>query len=107
MLKFLFRFTGLWLLAGAFVAFVIDGARSIAASRLVFMPFMEAWSAVHAGSIETLRRAVEENLSHWMWESVVLRFFTAPLWMVLGVLGILLILIGRRRSRSIGYSSRD
>ena len=107
MFKFLFRFTGLWLLAGAFVAFVIDGARSIAASRFVFMPVRDAWTAVHAGSIETMQRGIEQNLSPWIWETVMLRFLNAPLWLVLGIFGCLLILVGRKRSRSIGYSSRD
>ena len=30
MIRFLLRFLGLWLLAGAFVALVLDGVRSIA-----------------------------------------------------------------------------
>jgi hypothetical protein len=107
MLKFLFRFTGLWLLAGAFVAFVIDGARSIAASRIVFMPFLEAWAAVHVGSIEAVQRGIEQNLSPWIWQSLALPVLNAPLWLILGVLGCLLILFGRKRTRSIGYSSRD
>lgn len=107
MFKFLFRFIGLWLLAGAFVAFVIDGARSIAASRIIFMPFLEAWSAVHAGSIETMQRGIEQNLSRWMWDSAIQPVLNAPLWLILGVLGCLLLLLGRKRAHSIGYSSRE
>jgi hypothetical protein len=107
MFKFLFRFTGLWLLAGAFVAFVIDGARSIAASRMVFMPLLEAWSAVSTGSIEVMQRGIEQNLSPWIWESLAMPLLKSPLWLVLGVLGCLFLLIGRRRTYSVGYSSRD
>ncbi len=107
MFKFLSRFIGLWLLAGAFVAFVIDGARSIGASRLVFMPWIEAWSAVHPGSLERTQRVIEYNFSPWMWESVLLKVLNAPLWLVLGVLGTVLILTGRKRTHSIGYSSRE
>lgn len=107
MFKFLFRFIGLWMLAGAFVAFVIDGARSIAASRLVVMPLMEAWSAISSGSIEALHQLIEKNFSSWMWEAVALKFLNAPLWLVLGIVGTLMILIGRKRTYSIGYSSRD
>ncbi len=107
MFKFLFRFIGLWLLAGAFVAFVIDGARSIAASRLVIMPLVEAWSAVNAASVEALHQIIEQNFSVWMWESVALKFLNAPLWLVLCVVGTLLILFGRKRTYSVGYSSRD
>lgn len=107
MFKFVFRFTGLWLLAGAFVALVIDGARSIAASRFVFMPLAEAWSAVNAASIEAMRKGIEQNLSPWMWEGLAMRLLNAPLWLVLGALGCLLLSIGRRRIHSVGYSSRD
>ncbi len=107
MFKFLFRFSGLWLLAGAFVAFVIDGARSIAASRFVFMPWIEAWSTVSPGSLEAVQRSIEQKLSPWMWESVLLRALNAPLWVALGIAGTILILLGRKRTHSIGYSSRD
>jgi hypothetical protein len=107
MIRFLFRFLGLWFLAGAFVALVIDGTYSIAASRLILTPVREIWDAIHPSSLDLLRSLVERNLSPWLWEKVFLTLLFTPLWLLLGVLGVVLVLLGRPRVRPIGYSSRD
>jgi hypothetical protein len=107
MFRFLFRFIGLWLLAGAFVALVIDGTRSITAGRLVVMPVAEAWLALHPTSLEWLRTTAERDVAPWLWNFAMAYVLYAPLWAALAVLGVLLILIGRQRARPIGYSSRD
>jgi hypothetical protein len=107
MFRFLFRFIGLWLLAGGFVAFVIDGTRSITAGRIVIMPVVEAWAAIHPPSLEWLKAVVERDFSSWLWDPVLVNILYAPLWALLGILGALLVFLGRRRARPIGYSSRD
>jgi hypothetical protein len=107
MFRFLFRFIGLWLLAGAFVALVIDGTRSITAGRVVIMPIAEAWLALHPASIDWLKQTAERDWPAWVWDPVLVYFLYAPLWAGLGMLGLLLALLGRRRARPIGYSSRD
>lgn len=107
MLRFIFRFLGLWFLAGAFVALVIDGTRSIAASRLVLTPVGEAWVAVHPGSLALLHAATEHNLSPWVWDKVLVNVLFSPLWLLLGAFGVALLMMGRARMRPIGYSSRD
>jgi hypothetical protein len=107
MFRFLFRFIGLWMLAGAFVALVIDGTRSITAGRIVIMPVAEGWLAVHPASLEWLKVVVERDISPRLWDPVLLQVMYAPLWLVLAVVGALLIFLGRRRARPIGYSSRD
>jgi hypothetical protein len=107
MIRFLFRFVGLWLLAGAFVAVVIDGTRSIGASRLVITPLGEAWAALHPASAESLQAAVERNLPPWFWEHVAIYILYAPIWTLLGGIGVLLVVLGRPRSPQVGYSSRD
>jgi hypothetical protein len=102
MFRFLFRFIGLWLLAGAFVALVIDGTRSITAGRLVIMPIAEAWLAIHPASIDWIKLTAERDMPHWVWDPMLVYFLYAPLWAGLGVLGFLLALLGRRRARPIG-----
>lgn len=104
MIRFLFRFTGLWLLAGAFVGLVIDGTRAIASSRIIFTPLSETWSALHPASLESLQKAAPA----WLWDPVMTNLLAAPFWVHLGVLGLLFLAIGRhRRATLIGYSSRD
>jgi hypothetical protein len=107
MFRFLFRFIGLWLLAGAFVALVIDGTRSVAASRIVLTTVGEAWSVVHRSSLEIFRAHIEASYPAWAWDPVAITFLFAPLWVTLGVLGVLFALLGRVPARPIGYSSRD
>ena len=107
MFRFLFRFVGLWLLAGAFVALVIDGTRSITAGRIVIMPLAEAWLALHPSSIERLKQTVERDLPAWFWDQALVYVLYAPLWAVLAAIGLFLVFIGRRRQKPIGYSSRD
>jgi hypothetical protein len=107
MFRFLFRFIGLWLLAGAFIALVIDGTRSITAGRIVIMPVAEAWIAVHPSSIEWAKTMIERDLSPRLWDPLMLYILYAPLWALFGILGLLLVFLGRRRARPIGYSSRD
>jgi hypothetical protein len=107
MLRFLARFTGLWLLAGAFVSLVIDGERSIASGRFIPTTFGEAWVAMHSASFDFTRDWVEAHLPGWLWNPVILGVLLTWLWIVLAALGAILVLIGRKRERPIGYSSRD
>ena len=107
MLRFLARFTGLWLLAGAFVSLVIDGNRSIAAGRLMLTAFGEAWFTMHPASLDAARNWIELHLPAWLWNPVILSVLLTPIWIVLAILGAVLVLVGRKRERTIGYSSRD
>ena len=107
MFRFLFRFIGLWLLAGGFIALVIDGTRSITGGRIVIMPMVEAWLVIHPASLEWLKTMIERDLSPRLWDPVFLYVLYAPLWVVLGAVGAVLVVLGRRRPRPIGYSSRD
>ena len=107
MVRFVFRFIGWWLLAGAFVAFVVDGTRSISASRLVLTPFGIAWDSLHPTSFDAMRNWVEGQLPGWVYNPIILSVLLTPLWIILGVLGFLLFLMGRKREHTIGYSSRD
>jgi hypothetical protein len=104
MIRFLFRFTGLWLLAGAFVALVIDGTRSVSASRFLFVPVRDAWMMINPASLD----AVQKQLAGGIFEPVIGPLLGMPFFMLLALLGLLFLLIGRRkRGRHIGYSSRD
>ena len=71
------------------------------------MPVAEAWVALHPTSIEWLRATFERDLPRWMWDSAMVYALFAPLWAVLGILGLILDFLGRRPQKLIGYSSRD
>lgn len=97
MIRFLVRFIGLWLLAGGFVAFVVDGTRSIASSDIVMTPLGEAWFATNEASLGHFQTLVETHLSPEIWERFMVPLLMAPLAAVLGGLGFILLLLGRTR----------
>ncbi len=104
MIRFLFRFAGLWLVAGAFVALVIDGTRSVSASRLVFAPIRDAWALVNAPGLE----AAQKQFAGSVWEPLFGLVLAIPFFVLLAAAGLLFLLLGRRKhERRIGYSSRD
>lgn len=104
MIRFLFRFAGLFLLAGAFTAFVYDGTKTIAGNNVFVTKLGDTWNAIHSPSLALLKPTIERYLTPWVWDPVVLNLLTAPTSLVLAVLGALLILIGRKKKPLIGYA---
>ncbi|MFL9823839.1 hypothetical protein [Rhodoplanes sp. SY1] len=105
MIRFAFRFVGLWILAAAFIFLVYDGTRSIAAGVVLIKPFGETWNDIHAGSLQALQPIMERH-SPWLWDPAMLKALTSPTWLVLGVIGMILVLLGRKKKPLIGYARR-
>jgi hypothetical protein len=104
MIRFLFRFIGLWLLAGAFAALVIDGTRSVAASALTITSVRDAWELLNPAGLS----AAQKQLAAAPWNQALAFLLNAPLWILLAAVGLILLALGRRRrTEAIGYSSRD
>ena len=59
MIRGLFRFVGMLLLAGAFVFLVYDGQRSIADQSLRVMKLGEFWNDMNQASQQSARAAIE------------------------------------------------
>jgi len=104
MIRFLFRFVGFVILAGAFIPLVYDGTKSIAGRQLVFTPLGQVWNNIHSTSLQLLQPAIERHISPYLWDPVVLNILTAPAWLVLGIVGAILMLIGRKKKPLIGYA---
>jgi hypothetical protein len=93
----------MFLLAGAFVAFVLDGTKTIAGNAVFVTRLGDTWNALHSTSLALLQPMIERH-SPWLWDVVIKNVLFAPTWVVLGVLGALLILIGRKKKPLIGYA---
>jgi hypothetical protein len=104
MIRFLLRTLGLLFLAAGFVFLVYDGTRSIAASQLVYTRVDEVWSLVHAASLPQLQPWIESHAPHWVWDRVATNVLSAPAVVALAIAGALLIPLGRRKKRLIGYA---
>jgi hypothetical protein len=104
MIRFVFRFFGVLILALAFILFIYDGARSIADNSIRIYKLGDLWSSVHQNSLLLLQPAIERHVAEWLWNPVILTILEQPSWLVLGIIGILLMLLGRKKKPLIGYA---
>jgi hypothetical protein len=104
MIRFLLRFLGLLVLAAAFILLIYDGAKSLADNRFYIYKLDQLWRDVHAGSLDGLKGLAERYVGDWIWPLIVVPVLEQPAWLVLGIVGILLMLLGRRKRPLIGYA---
>lgn len=103
MIRGFFRLIGLLLLAGGFIFMVYDGARWVADQSLRFTQFGQFWNDLNQSSQQAVKTWIESNVP-WLWTGFVKVILDQPVFVVLGVLGILLMLVFRPRKPLIGYS---
>ena len=103
MIRFLFRFIGLWILAAGFVALVRDGTKSIAGNAVFITKLADDWNNIQASSLESLKPASSATPALRAGRPSSTYVLAAPTWLVLGVIGSILILIGRKKKALIGY----
>ena len=99
MLRFLSRFVGLWLLAGALVALVVDGSKTIAAGEFVTTPLAGMWASISPDSLVAAEAYIVDSVSPLLWIGIIAPILNAPGFVVFGLLGIALMLLGRRKRR--------
>lgn len=104
-MRFLFRLVGLLFLAGAFTALVIDGTRSVAAGQVNVLPLGRTLTILSPAGFQKFQMLVEAKLP-LLWDPVLVTIFLLPTWVVLGVVGLILIALTRKRAPTIGYSRR-
>ena len=105
MIRFVFRFFGLLLLALGFIFLVYDGTRSIADQSLSFSTVGAAWANIHQSSFLALQPLVERLAGPRIWQAIVQRYFLQqPAFLVLAIIAAILILLGRKKKPLIGYA---
>ncbi|HEX3937462.1 MAG TPA: hypothetical protein VHX43_08145 [Xanthobacteraceae bacterium] len=103
MIRFLFRFIGLCLLATAFVLLVYDGTQSIANHDLIYTDVKYVWAMIDQNSLNAVQAWLKQKVA-WAWDPYLQKLFDLPAWVVIGIVAILLILLGRKRKPLIGYA---
>lgn len=104
MIRFLLRFIGLFCLAAAFILVIYDGTKSIAGNQLYLTSVSDLWQLLNAASLAELKPLVVPYAGGILWDPMAVGVLAAPSWALLGLFGILLILIGRRKKPLIGYA---
>jgi hypothetical protein len=103
MIRFFFRSLGLICLAGAFILVIYDGTKSIAGNRLYVTSVRALWDLINAGSLANLKPLIQPYAHGMLWDPVMLIFLAAPSWAVLAFLGVIFILLGKKKKPLIGY----
>jgi hypothetical protein len=106
MLRFLIRVLGLLLLAGGFVALIVDGTRSLAGGRLLVTTLRKGAAELFPLAYQALQSAVEQHLSAFLWDPVIATLLLTPISLAFGGVGALLIVLSHKQHEAIGYSSR-
>jgi len=104
MIRFLLRFIGLLLLALAFIFVVYDGIRTISDGTLLITKTGALWNTIHDGSLRMLQALVEQKLGPEAWQIGVAPVLDQPASAIFCVLGVLLIILGRKKKPLIGYA---
>ena len=104
MIRFLLRFVGLLLLALAFIFVVYDGIRTISDGALLITKTSVLWNTIHDGSLRMLQSLVEQKLGPDAWRVGVAPVLDQPVAAIFGVLGVVLIVLGRKKKPLIGYA---
>ncbi len=107
MIQLLFRSLGVTTLAVALVVLNYDCAKTLDARALHVTKLGEAWYAVNPNSLLLLQPAIERHVAVWLWDPVVQTVLEQPTWLALGVLGAILVLLGRKKSRSPATEATD
>jgi hypothetical protein len=94
------------LLAGAFVAAVIDGASSIGADQLSLHRLGDTLYWAMPAKFPLLQPLIERELGPAAWDPILLTLLKAPTFLVFALLGAGLLYLVRRRPPPIGFSSR-
>ena len=103
MIRFLLRSIGLLCLAAAFILVVYDGTKSIAGNALFFTSVRDLWTLLNPASLGKLQPLIAPYAGGLLWDPLMLSLLEAPAVLLLLLLGILLMLLGRRKKPLIGY----
>ncbi|MBV9738793.1 MAG: hypothetical protein JOZ30_04085 [Hyphomicrobiales bacterium] len=101
------RGLGYLILALGFIAFVVDGSRYIANNEWSFLTLGAAVDAVLPRAYAGWETAAKLRLPTFLWDPVLTRALALPFFVVAAVIGVLLLVLGRKRKPPIGYSNRD
>lgn len=93
-------------LAVGVIITVIDAARSLAATQVVWTPLLESWSAVAPSILTLVQTFFQEKLPTFFYDPIFLFLLSAPSAAVFVVLAALLYVLGARRERRFGEIGR-
>jgi hypothetical protein len=104
MLRLLTRFIGVLLLAGGFIALIVDGTRSIAGGELLVTSMARGISETLPALSRSLQ--AEAGGSGFLWSALTSTVLLLPVSLVFGGLGALLIVFSHKQESANRYWRR-
>ncbi len=86
-----------WLLLVAAAGYAAADALAPPPGGFRLRAFGEWWFRLHPDSLQLLQPAIERHVAVFLWDPVLLTLLQAPLALLLGALGTVLLLLARRR----------
>ncbi len=105
MIKGLIRLCGFLLVAAGFVAVVIDGTRSIAASTLHYTALQDTVQQFSPTALSMLSLRLV-RIHPVLWDPIVKAALLCPTALALVLFGVVFLLFGRKRREQIGFPAR-
>ena len=102
---FFLRMIGIWFLLATVIALVVDGTKSLAANELVVTSLGDNWLLLHEASLKLAKEAVEKHLHPLVWDPAITALLFWPSWALLGLIGLILVWLGRKRHSANIYSN--
>ncbi len=102
MLRILARFIGLLLLAGGFIAMIVDGTRSIAGGELAITTLRRGAIELFPTLYENFQNSVMQK-SAFLWDPILTTLMIFPVSLTFGLLGAALIVFGAKRETQMRY----
>jgi multisubunit Na+/H+ antiporter MnhC subunit len=92
------RFIGWLLLLAALVVLVRDLIAWLDTGSFGFVAAGQVWFEISPNTLELAQPAIQRHVATWLWDPIV-AILTLPAIVVLGVPGVALVLLCRRRER--------
>jgi hypothetical protein len=102
MLRFLARLLGLLLLAGGFIALIVDGTRSIAGGELTITTLRRGAVELFPSIYESVQTSVMQK-STLLWDPILTTLMILPVSIAFGGLGALFIVFSTKRETHMRY----
>jgi len=93
----IFRLVGLIFIAAALMVLGADGIQTLEAGEVKIRSLGELWGLLHQASLDSTNAMVAESLPGFLADPGFSSLLTFPSWAVLGVIGILIAFLFRRR----------
>lgn len=98
-MRLMLRVLGTWLIGVALVLLIIDGTKSLGANALVLTSLAQLWTQLHPASLEGVQAFLGSRYFAALLDATFAALLGYPAFAVVGVPGVLLALVGRKRRR--------